>query len=253
MKTMEIKNLQIRMEALRNQIRNWLSDNKDRHMPLALADRLLVEYSSLKRNLEDTGNELLANLPFNADLKTESSGTFVLRNEISQLVSDIQFCLDLLPNISSLEVPWMKITKEGIFFAGQYFDAFQRITEIFQEAKQNIYIIDGYINTSFLNFFVTKGDSVFIEIMTKSHSNNPNLINAAAAFNKQYKNLSIRVSENFHDRFIIIDEKNFYHLGASIKDAGNKGFMFSVIEEPIITKALLNEYKKEWSGATIIV
>jgi hypothetical protein len=75
----------------------------------------------------------------------------------------------------------------------------------------------------------------------------------ATDFNRPYGRLSIRTSSAFHDRFIIIDDKDFYHFGASIKDLGNRGFMFSRIEEPELMKILLGNFQVEWSKAKIEV
>lgn len=83
--------------------------------------------------------------------------------------------------------------------------------------------------------------------MTKKVS--PVLKTKAAEFNKQYGGLYIRTSKEFHDRFVIIDNTDFYHFGASIKDLGNKGFMFSRIEEPEIIKNLSSKLSQEWEKA----
>lgn len=250
---MKYNALKIRMEALLNRIQTWLEDNPHHHMHLELANSLFNEYSSIVEKLENTKNELFCNLPHNYNGRMEPSGSLVLSSEVRNLRDDTQYCLDILTSALKIEIPSVEITKEGIFFAGQYFDAFQKVSEILQDAKKSIYVIDGYIDANFLSFFTTKDTALVVEIMTKVKSNKTNLVSAAEAFNKQYQNLSIRVSEAFHDRFVIIDEQNFYHFGASIKDAGGKGFMFSVIEEPIVMKTLLDEYRKEWSSASIII
>ena len=67
------------------------------------------------------------------------------------------------------------------------------------------------------------------------------------AFNKQHQNLEVKSTSAFHDRFIILDKTNFYHFGASLKDAGHKGFMFSKIEENFIKNILLENIEIEWA------
>jgi len=154
-----------------------------------------------------------------------------------------------LSTITTVNIPSMKVTREGVFFAGQYFDALQRVREILADAQQSITIIDGYINQDVLNLLTAKSQAVEVNILTKSVP--PALSTAASAFNKQYGKLSIRISQTFHDRFVIVDDQNFYHFGASIKDLGHRGFMFSLIEEPEITKLLRERLVQEWARAQV--
>ena len=76
---------------------------------------------------------------------------------------------------------------------------------------------------------------------------------AAERFNRQYHHLSLRTSGAFHDRFVIIDDDEYYHFGHSLKDLGKKGCMFSRIEEPVMIKALSTEYIQRWQQATQII
>lgn len=151
----------------------------------------------------------------------------------------------------AVEVPAMKVTREGVFFAGQYFDAFQKVAEIISQARKTLTIIDGYIDERVLNVLTAKDANVRVDILTKSVT--PAIKTAALTFNMQYRNLSIRTSASFHDRFVIVDDKEFYHFGASIKDLGNRGFMFSLIEEPDVMDALRNKLAQEWAKATVVV
>ena len=145
----------------------------------------------------------------------------------------------------------MKVTREGVFFAGQYFDALLRVRDILAHAKKRIVIIDGYVNEDVLNLVSGKDKAVEVNILTKNVS--AALNTAANAFNKQYGNLSVRTSSTFHDRFVIIDDSDFYHFGASIKDLGNRGFMFSLIEESFVMDALRHQFNQEWAKATVVV
>ena len=144
-----------------------------------------------------------------------------------------------------------EITREGIYHSGQQFDALLKTAEILSTAKQSIVIIDGYIDDSVLKILTKKALGVQLYILTKSVS--PNLKTFANAFNKQYGGLSIRTSAAFHDRFIFIDDTEFYHFGASIKDLGNKGFMFSRIEERVIVDTLRTNWISEWAKAVVEV
>lgn len=119
----------------------------------------------------------------------------------------------------------------NFFSEGQYFDAFTSIKECIKEAKSSIVLIDGYVNQNTLLFFPGIAPSIKLRILTKSKSINQTLMRAIELFNKQYSNLKVHTSENYHDRFLIIDDRAFYHIGASIKDAGSKTFMYSKIED----------------------
>ena len=169
------------------------------------------------------------------------------RRQMEMLLMDIDYCISLLSQSKTVDIPSMKITREGIFFSGQYFDALQRVGEILESATTRIIIIDGYIDKTVLDMISSKKQNVVVSILTKEVS--PSLRTSALAFNKQYGRLSIRKSLAFHDRFIIIDDSDFYHFGASIKDLGNRGFMFSRMEETEIMKGLLVRFTQEWGKA----
>lgn len=148
----------------------------------------------------------------------------------------------------------LRVTKEGLFFAGQYFDAFQVVKEILLSAQQSIIIIDRYINDDILKLLTSKPPQVEVNIITKSTS--PALIAEVTAFNKQYGKpgkLSIRTSDVFHDRFVIVDDRDFYHFGASIKDLGHRSFMFSRIEEPEVVEGLRKKWIQEWQNAMVAI
>ncbi|MFO7637760.1 MAG: hypothetical protein R6X14_00425 [bacterium] len=83
--------------------------------------------------------------------------------------------------------------------------------------------------------------------------NSPQFQTLAEKFNKQYGGLFVREGRDFHDRFIVLDETEYYHLGASIKDAGNRGFMFSRIEEDHVVKAFRTEWGVAWENAREVV
>ncbi len=134
----------------------------------------------------------------------------------------------------------------NFFSEGQYFDAFTAIKECIKEAKNSIVLIDGYVDENTLTFFPGKEPSIKLRILTKAKANNSTLERAIELYNKQYGNLKVQTSENYHDRFLILDDKVFYHIGASIKDAGNKTFMFSKIEDSDIMNLIRTKLNNEW-------
>ena len=168
-------------------------------------------------------------------------------NALQSLISDVNYFISLLEQIETPSINNIKLSKEGIYFAGQQFDAFVKINEIINNANNDIILIDGYIDINILDMFKDKNLNTNIRILTKLKSYSDTIKQAELKFNEQYKNISIKTSENFHDRFLIIDNVEYYHFGASLKDAGNRGFMFSVIEEKIMQQRLIDEFNKEWN------
>ncbi len=118
---------------------------------------------------------------------------------------------------------------QRIFFNGQIYDSYSLIIDIIKSAKNKILIIDNYIDDSILKMLSKKNKNVEIVILTSQNSNISKLdINK---FNKQYPILKTARTDKFHDRFIVIDNKELYHCGASLKYLGKKCFAISKIED----------------------
>jgi hypothetical protein len=146
--------------------------------------------------------------------------------------------------------PQVDVTRQGVFFAGQTFDALSVATRIFATAKTRLLLIDGYIGADTLNILPTTG--VQIDILTKPPIS-PQARTLCQAFKTQHSSLVVKTSSAFHDRFVVIDNTAVYHFGASIKDLGKKAFMFSLIEEPEILTTLHTKLGAEWGNATVEV
>ena len=127
---------------------------------------------------------------------------------------------------------------QKIFFEGQIYDAYSLIVDIIKKATSKITIIDNYIDDSILKMLTKKNKDVEVVILTSSKSNIQNL--DVEKFNKEYPTLKISKTNKFHDRFIIIDNKELYHCGASIKDLGKKCFAISKMEDISIIGKLLD-------------
>ena len=119
--------------------------------------------------------------------------------------------------------------KQKIFFDGQIYDAYSIIIDIIKKANSKILIIDNYIDDSILKMLTKKKSHTEVVILTSDKSNIETL--DIKKFNKEYPILKIAKTNKFHDRFIVIDNKEMYHLGASIKDAGKKCFGINKIED----------------------
>lgn len=128
--------------------------------------------------------------------------------------------------------------KQKIFFDGQIYDAYSLIIDILKTAENNILVIDNYIDDSILKMLSKKNKNVEVIILTSQNTNLNKLdINK---FNKQYPMLKIAYTNKFHDRFIVIDNKSLYHIGASLKDLGKKCFAISKIEDKAYIKRMEN-------------
>ena len=131
--------------------------------------------------------------------------------------------------------------KQRIFFDGQIWDSYSLIIDIIKKANKKILIIDNYIDDSILKMLAKKKDSVEVVILTSDKSNIETL--DIKKFNKEYPILKVAKTNKFHDRFIVIDNKKMYHLGASIKDLGKKCFAINRIEDVEIIEKIINLLK----------
>ncbi|MBP6712419.1 MAG: ORF6N domain-containing protein [Aliarcobacter sp.] len=117
--------------------------------------------------------------------------------------------------------------KQGIFYDGQIFDAYVFVNDLLKLATTEIILIDNYIDETVFTIF-SKYPNIRIKIYTQNISKQLKL--DFEKYSKQYQNIELKEFKNSHDRFLIIDKKNIYHLGASLKDLGKKWFAFSKFE-----------------------
>ncbi|MDX9900837.1 MAG: RhuM family protein [Aliarcobacter sp.] len=150
----------------------------------------------------------------------------ITEQRLSLLENDMQIIKSHIKN-NTLEI------KHGIFFNGQIFDAYVLLSDLIKSAKVSITLIDNYIDESILNLF-SKNQNVKFTIYTQNISKELQL--DIQKYNKQYSNLEVKITKNFHDRFFICDE-TVYHFGASFKDLGNK--IFAVNKMNILKNDLL--------------
>ena len=120
------------------------------------------------------------------------------------------------------------IQSQGIFFDRQIFDAHNFVSDLIRSAKSSIVLIDNFVDDSTLLLF-SKNQNIDVTIHTNIFSKALKL--DLEKYNKQYKDISIKTNKKFHDRFLIIDNKEVYHIGASLKDLGKKTFAFSKMED----------------------
>lgn len=125
---------------------------------------------------------------------------------------------------------------EGVFYDGQLFDAYTFAADLIRTATESLILIDNYVDDKVLTLFTKRVPGVKVTIYTAQISKQLSL--DLQCHNSQYEPIDIRLFRQSHDRFLIIDEKELYHIGASLKDLGKKWFAFSRLQLDI--KELLN-------------
>ena len=157
------------------------------------------------------------------------------RIEIKQLETDRKFEEVFNYMAANTEI------KQNIFYDGQIYDAFSFIVGLIQKAKKEIILIDNYVDVNTLNILCKKNQGVDVVIVTAGKGN----LSAkdVTKFNAQYPKLSVKTTTDFHDRFLILDKCEVYHIGASIKDAGKKSFGITKIEDKDLIISLVNKVR----------
>ena len=123
-----------------------------------------------------------------------------------------------------------KNAKEGVFFKGQIFDAYAFFQNIIRSARKEIVLIDGYVDLSILERLKAKQKNVSVQIYTDPRAELKQI--DVDKFNEQYPTAVLNHTKKMHDRFLIIDNKDLYHIGASLKDLGKACFAFDKMDNP---------------------
>ena len=125
---------------------------------------------------------------------------------------------------------------QGVFYNGQLWDARALVLSLVARAKRSLILIDNWANTAVLDLFTKKREGVRLTIFTSEHYDRKHVPHRKISpadvktFNAQYPKLAVRYNETFHDRFLIIDDKELYLIGASLKDLGSKCFAFTKLD-----------------------
>jgi len=117
---------------------------------------------------------------------------------------------------------------QGVFFDGQIFDAYKFVSDLIRSAEKSIVLIDNYVDDTVLTLLTKRKATVKAIIYTGKITKQLSL--DLEKHNAQYPHIDIKELKNIHDRFLIIDKKKVYHIGASLKDLGKKVFAFSKME-----------------------
>ena len=190
----------------------------------------------------------------------ERQSIFIMRafREMRHFISNNALLFEKVSHIELKQLEYQKSTDERfdkvfqyiedheeaeqkVFFDGQIYDAFRLLTSIIQKAKKEIILIDGYVDVDTLNILAKKNTGVAVRVYTYASTRLTNT--DAATVNAQYPTLTVKKSQVFHDRFLILDSTMVYHIGASLKDAGKKCFGLSKWDDQGLITDLLNRLK----------
>jgi hypothetical protein len=152
---------------------------------------------------------------------------YAINNRMNRLEDNVEALRSKINEID-LQINTHLIPTQGVFFDGQIFDAYELASRIIRSAEKNIILIDNFIDESTLTHLSKKQKGVRALLLTKTISKQSNLDLQKA--NDQYGNFEAKLFTLSHDRFLIIDQTEVYHLGASLKDLGKRWFAFSKME-----------------------
>jgi len=157
---------------------------------------------------------------------------YALNQRMNRIEDNVQKLAEKVEGID-LQIQVNLPPNQGVFFNGQVFDAYVFVSDLVRSAKKSIILIDNYIDDTVLTHFTKRKKGVKSTIFTKNISKQLKL--DIEKYNEQYEPLEIKIFKNAHDRFLIIDNKEVYHFGASLKDLGKKWFAFSKMDKSSVT------------------
>ena len=219
-----------------------------KYKPCAFTEHGIIMLASVLRSHEATQVSLCIVRAFVAMRK------FVLANaQVFQRIESVEQrqiategkVNEILNRLNAGDVP-----SQGVFYDGQLWDARALVLKLVAGAKRSLILIDNWATPEVLDLFVKKRKGVKVTVFTSEHYDKKHVphhkISDAdvATFNAQYPKLAVRYNESFHDRFLIIDDKELYLIGASLKDLGRKCFAFTKLDAGEIRRI-----KKEVFGA----
>lgn len=231
---MEFQNLRFQFGTLNKKVNNGEVTRK--YLPYVFTEQGISMLSGVLKN------EIAVKVSVNIMRAFVEMRNFLMLNgQIFERLTNVEY--KLLEHDKKFEEVFNQFQleeniKQRIFFDGQIYDAYSLIIDIIKMANKKILIIDNYIDDSVLKMISKKKSNVEVVILTSNKSNIENL--DIQKFNKEYPILKVAKTNKFHDRFIVIDNKEMYHLGASLKDLGKKCFAINRIEDMKIIERIIN-------------
>lgn len=160
---------------------------------------------------------------------------YAINNRMNRIEDNLEMLSNKVTQID-LQINTHLIPTQGVFFDGQMFDAYTLAAKIIKTATKSIVLIDNYIDEDTLTHLAKKSKGVKVHLLTKTIGKQLQLDVQKA--NEQYGNFTLQTFAKSHDRFLIIDGKEVYHLGASLKDLGKKWFAFSKMDKSSVQSIL---------------
>jgi hypothetical protein len=152
---------------------------------------------------------------------------YSINQRINRVENTVESLVHQMQEIQSV-IEANQLPTQGVFFDGQIFDAYELTSCIIKSAKHSIVLIDNYVDESTLTHLAKKSNGVNVLLLTRKLDAKLQL--DLQKVNEQYGGFSVKVFTSAHDRFLIIDQTEVYHLGASLKDLGKKWFAFSKLD-----------------------
>ena len=160
---------------------------------------------------------------------------YALNQRMNRIEDNVESLAEKVNKIS-LQIQSAEIPAQGVFFDGQIFEAYNLTSKIIRSAKKSIILVDNYIDENTLTHLAKK--SKHVKVMLLSKAPNKQLKLDVKKAKQQYGNFEIKAFDKSHDRFLIIDGSEIYHLGASLKDLGKKWFAFSKLDSSSVENIL---------------
>ena len=208
-----------------------------KYLPLAFTEQGIAMLSGILKN------QIAVQVSINImDAFVEMRKFMVNNGQIFSRLTNIEYkLLDYDKKFDKVfnELQYEENIKQKIFFDGQVYDAFSMMIDLIQKAEKEIILIDNYVDINTLNILSKKNNGVNVELYTKKDTKLT--VKDVNKFNMQYPSLEVKYTDKFHDRFLILDGKLIYHIGASLKDLGNKCFGITLIKYDSIIKDILSK------------
>ena len=160
---------------------------------------------------------------------------YAINNRMNRLEDSMETLKNKVNEID-LQIHSHLIPTQGVFFDGQIFDAYELASKIIRTARHTIVLIDNYMDESTLTHLSKKKKNVKVILLSKNAGKQ--LLLDVQKANEQYRNFELIPFTKSHDRFLIIDNTEVYHLGASLKDLGKKWFAFSKLDAASVSSII---------------
>jgi hypothetical protein len=167
---------------------------------------------------------------------------YAINNRITRLENKLEGLTNKVEEMD-IQINTKALPTQGVFFDGQIFDAYELTSRIIRSAQESITLIDNYLDESTFLLLAKKREHVVVTILTKTPLNEEHKASKQLALdlrkaNEQYGDFTVKFFAKSHDRFLVIDQNEVYHLGASLKDLGKKWFAFTKLNRQSVDEML---------------